>query len=57
VETGTVIGDKIYFVENVVERDPLEDVGWRYAYRRLSTEIKCADVLTGDVTVLLSIAY
>lgn len=53
VETGNVIGDYIYFVESEIERAPEEDVGWRYAYRRVSMEVKRAHILTGEVENLL----
>lgn len=53
VETGNVIGDYVYFVESVIERAIEEDVGWRYAYRRLSMEVKRVHILTGEVEKLL----
>ncbi len=53
VETGNIIGDYIYYIESVIERAPEEDVGWRYAYRRISMEVKRANILTGEVETLL----
>lgn len=52
VEIAEKIGDDIYLVYNDNERATEDDIGWRYAYYRKSTEFYRVSVKTGEATLL-----
>lgn len=51
-EYADLVGDSIYAIRNISERAPEDDIGWRYAYRRLKVEILKIDTKTGGAVVL-----
>ena len=52
VEIAEKIGDDIYLVYNDNGRATEDDIGWRYAYYRKSTEFYRVSIKTGEATLL-----
>lgn len=54
-ETIELFGNYIYAICDISEHVPEDDIGWRYAYRRLKTEVFRVDIRTGTKTILLDL--
>lgn len=51
-EAVELLGNYIYVISDVSKHVPEDDVGWRYAYVRLQTEIFRIDIRNGEKTTL-----
>lgn len=53
VEQAELVGDSIYLYYNDNIRAPEDDIGWRYAYYRHTTDVIRVDIKTGEATTLV----
>ena len=55
VDVAELLGDYIYYVQNVSYHMPEYDVGWRYAYMRETTNVRRINIKTAEIENLVQV--